>query len=381
MPSTRAVLGAKVLSIGAALMSLTVTTSLYAAETSFPAPKTESSGFAFGTNMSLALVDEQDDHLREELWVGYKFANVLLGVSGYFSTRYYDAKYDTGNETHVKEETFLIGPEAQFVLHRSAKARVEVLGLLGAAAGTWRRWRSHVDRGWPVDIGDPVTTVTSDQGIRVRWHLGPGVRFWPSPAFGIHLAGGALGDYRLIGSNSITESPINAFFQAGFVGVTGVPTKADTEKQARAGSPTYGVALQAGISTSPRANVDGNLGLGFSAGRFLIALGVDVPRIFDFEETIANAELQFTTFRSDDRRLELFLSGAVGHSVVDSTMLSTFRWRAAPGVRFWAAPGVALTGAVGVLGDHDEINTGDEESERQYITMFWRAGLLSVFGL
>ncbi|MDC3958868.1 hypothetical protein [Polyangium jinanense] len=333
----------------------------------------------------MSVVPLDDDVLREEVMLGYKFGRLLLGVSGYYAKHDVELHPEFGH-SHIKEETFWVGPEAQVAFLRSANAQVEMIGLFGAGAGTWRRWSTeteYVGTDSPLSgiDGEFVTKETSGQGVRLRWQLGLGVRFWSHPGFGIHLAGGILGDYRLSNSGSFAEPPVQGFVQAGLVGVLGAPTTAVTQKEPRPGSPDFGIALQSVVSSSPRAALDANLGLGITLHRLTLLVGVDVPKFIDFGASIPNLELQGTVFRSADRRLELFLSSSGGYAVYPSR--PALRWKAAPGLRFWSSPGVAFTGAVGVLGEtYDKpYDHGDPQEKHHHLTMFGRIGILSVIGL
>ncbi|MDI1435579.1 hypothetical protein [Polyangium sorediatum] len=370
---------AKLPSVGAALAAFFVTTSLCAAEPTPPAPPGDAWGFVLGTNLSAVLLD--DDVLREEVMVGFKFGRLVLGVSGYYLDQDLEMPREFGH-AHTKEKTFLVGPEAQVALVRSANGRTELIGMLGGAAGTWDRWSTKTDwvGGSPLGgTATPVTTEESGQGVRVRWHAGLGVRFWLLPRFGFHVAAGALGDYRLKGSGTFDELPATGFFQAGFLGVAGAD--AAPKEPRRQGSPDIGFAIQSGISTSPRAPFDASLGLGVNLYRFLLVIAAEVPLLVNFGTVVPGIELQGTAFRSADRRVEFFGSGFIGSSL--PSVNSAFRWKFAPGVRLWPRPDLALTATVGVMRDEyrllvDASNPGEFHD---HFTMFGRIGILSVVGL
>jgi hypothetical protein len=185
-----------------------------------------------------------------------------------------------------------------------------------------------------------------------------------------------------------------------------------------------GFAMQANISTSPQTIGDdlvsvyalgGNLTLGYKTGGAILSVGFDFTafsRSTDYTSTdvsvgaysskrsysewMIGPDVQFTVVHSADKRAELYGLISLGfgtwseesQSTPDPSFPSTpkadeknfnFRWRVAPGVRYWMHRNIAVGLAVGVLGDHRFYEDDDTKRTQSIFTPFAQLGLMGVF--
>lgn len=216
-------------SFGACIVGLLLSTTASAQEpddtTGFPKP----SGFALqtsvvasttvftdgGTSLSLA-------SLEGGLTFGYKTGRLMIGVGfdftnvGQTSTQEsFDP--DTGMPTGTEQVTrntysFVVYPEIQVAIAQSTDKRAELVGGFSLGVGTWGQRRSN-----------DTSTNDDDTDIRLRWRVGPGVRYWVHPQIGMSVTTGVTGNHMLhYETSSERDESIaftNLYAQIGLLGV------------------------------------------------------------------------------------------------------------------------------------------------------------------
>lgn len=163
------------------------------------------SGFALQTSLVASTSLFDDDlpgfsfaNVEGGLTFGYKFNRVVFGVGFDFtdlsSTRTSDI-YDpnTGQVTGTEEVTsstytFVVYPELQVALAQSADKRAELLGNFSIGVGSWGTRLSNDDTPFSGD----------NTNIRVRWRVGPAVRYWVHPQIAMSLATGITGNHMIV---------------------------------------------------------------------------------------------------------------------------------------------------------------------------------------
>jgi hypothetical protein len=117
--------------------------------------------------------------------VGYKFCRVLIGLS-------LDLSVESPAGTSTTTTSFLLAPEVQFAMARSADHRAELIGAISIGVGT----------------------VGGNGHVAAR--LGPGVRYWVHPHIALSTLVGLSGDIVMLGKN---QAALVSLF--GTVGVLG----------------------------------------------------------------------------------------------------------------------------------------------------------------
>ena len=200
----------------AASFSAVLTAEVAVAQTSAePEGRPVNSGFALQTSLVSTPLMIGDDFsgfpsFEGGLSFGYKYDRFVFGVGFDFSNWSETEDFrvtdpSTGNEVLGERTTtsysFIVAPELQVALARSADRRAELFGVVSVGLGTW----------------DSVTTVDPDINpqpvplddvlrLRVRWRLAPGVRYWVHPHVAMSLVTGISGNYRIISPDSSTDN-------------------------------------------------------------------------------------------------------------------------------------------------------------------------------
>lgn len=185
-----------------------------------------------------------------------------------------------------------------------------------------------------------------------------------------------------------------------------------------------GFAMQVNLATSPQTLGDdlfslysfgGNLTLGYKVGGAILSIGFDFiafSRSTDYKSSDASLgtsnskrsysewmigpDVQFTVVHSADKRAELYGLISLGFGTWSTDSESSddpsfpptaaseeenfnFRWRIAPGVRYWMHRNIAVGLAVGVLGDHRFYEDDVAKRTQSIFTPFAQLGLMGVF--
>lgn len=183
------------------------------------------SGFALQTNISTAAQTFDDDlvglySLEGNFALGYKTGGLILSVGLNFNvfteTSTYDGSIESPTETFKRTYyTFVVGPDIQFTIVRSADQRAEIFGLTSLGIGTWDAFSETIP-----DNNPSTEPEVDETRLNIRWRIAPGVRYWLHPNIAAGLAAGVLGDHRIFNrendDNSLTV--IAPFAQFGLLG-------------------------------------------------------------------------------------------------------------------------------------------------------------------
>jgi len=222
------------LAFAASLASLLVTSVVSAQMAPVSDGRPVKSGFALQTSLvSVPLLLGDDDLVgfpafEGGLTFGYKFDRVMIGVGFDFSNwsdnnTVMDVDPSTGNPITVdvtrKTYSFVVYPELQVALARSADHRAELLGSFSVGLGTWD---SETTRD-PDPSPNPTNPLDEDLRLRVRWRVAPGVRYWVHPHVGMSLVTGIAGNHMITepndGEGGESLGLTGLYTQIGLVGV------------------------------------------------------------------------------------------------------------------------------------------------------------------
>jgi hypothetical protein len=160
---------------------------------------TQTTAFNAGT------VAFQLSSLEGGLAFGYKTGRFMLGLGFDYTTL-----SDTTRQLSTTTYSFVVYPEVQYAFVQSADQRVELVGNASVGFGSFGASRSDVD-------ADNTTQ------LRVRWRVGPGVRYWLHPQLGAALVTGVTGNHLFVfspsGSALSSTLTTSLYTQIGIVGV------------------------------------------------------------------------------------------------------------------------------------------------------------------
>lgn len=143
--------------------------------------------------------------LEGGLTFGYKTRRLILGL-GFDFTTVNDATPQVATSTY----SFVVYPEVQYAFIQSDDQRVELIGNASAGLGSFGASRSNMN-----------SNDTTE--LRVRWRVGPGVRYWIHPQLGAALVTGVTGNHLLVfspsGAASASTVTTSLYTQIGLVGV------------------------------------------------------------------------------------------------------------------------------------------------------------------
>jgi hypothetical protein len=140
------------------------------------------------------------------LMAGYKVDRIVIGLGIEFSnttsntTNQSPVPPVTTTSTTTSNSTFLIGPELQAALVRSADRRVELIADASIHFG-------HAFQNVSVTITPPPPPVTGPSGptesnFLLSYAIGPGVRYWPHQHFALQAITG-------FGGQAYFDLPVN----------------------------------------------------------------------------------------------------------------------------------------------------------------------------
>jgi hypothetical protein len=161
------------------------------------------------------------------LFAGYKYERVIFGV-GFDFTNWSESKtnstfdpitmQDITFEETQRSFTFIVYPEVQVALIRSADARAELLGAFSVGFGTWNTITTRDPDPFP----NP-TPARDELRLRARWRVGPGVRYWVHPHVAMNLVTGVSGNHMIVDGQTPAQSSslgLTALYtQIGLAGV------------------------------------------------------------------------------------------------------------------------------------------------------------------
>jgi len=137
--------------------------------------------------------------LQTGLFGGYKFGRLVLGLGLEFANVTSSTAATVVNQTittTTSDSSFLIGPELQAALLRTADGRVELIGDLSLHFG-------HQFHSVSISPTPAVTNNTpTDSNFLLSYAVAPGVRYWAHP----HLALQALAGF---GGQAYFDLPVN----------------------------------------------------------------------------------------------------------------------------------------------------------------------------
>lgn len=149
--------------------------------------------------------------LDTQLFAGYKTGRLLIGLGLEFLNGTANTSVSTGpvtNSTSNATSAFLIGPEVQFAILRTADARVELIGDLAL----------HFGHEFIPNVND------GSSNFLLTYQIGPGVRFWAHKHFALNALTGFAGElWHYIppsGSNGTLDLSAHGIF--GSFGMMGV---------------------------------------------------------------------------------------------------------------------------------------------------------------
>jgi hypothetical protein len=156
-------------------------------------------GARYGVFATAAGADVTGNGLQTGLFGGYKLGRIVVGLGLEFTNGTTNATQMGGTQTittTTSDSRFLIGPEFQASLLRTADGKVELIGDLALHFG-------HEFQSISVTPQPPVTVnVATDSNFLLSYAVGPGVRFWAHP----HLALQALAGF---GGEAYFDLPVN----------------------------------------------------------------------------------------------------------------------------------------------------------------------------
>lgn len=207
-------------------------TSAAAAQTAEPEGRPVNSGFALQTSLiSTPLMIDRDlvgfPSFEGGLSIGYKYDRFVFGIGFDFSNWSESEDFsvtdpNTGNEVQGERTrrmySFVVAPELQVALARSADKRAELFGAVSVGLGTW----DSVTTTDPDPFPQPVP-VDAELRLRVRWRVAPGVRYWVHPHVAMSLVTGISGNHMITEPDSGTGGEsvgLTALYtQIGLLGV------------------------------------------------------------------------------------------------------------------------------------------------------------------
>ncbi len=167
-----------------------------------------SDGFAIQTSVSTApqSIDEELVGLYSMeggLSVGYKIGGTILSLG--FNFNFFNLK-SRGNQAQITNPpadlyitevshtyyNFVLGPEVQFPIVRSADQRAELFGLMSVGVGTWKSVTTVTP-----DFNSGFYNEDGDTRVTVRWRVAPGLRYWLHSNIAVGLAAGITGEHRI----------------------------------------------------------------------------------------------------------------------------------------------------------------------------------------
>lgn len=164
-------------------------------------------GFALGAGMATAPFAIDDNFLNFTTFsgaisLGYKIDRVIIGGTFDFSRFGSSSTVDDGmgNQIDVDQTvySFLVGPELQVAILRSADQRAELIAGGTLMLGTFDSFSTT-----SVDPNPPPASPDEPTDILMRWRLAPGVRYWMHPNIAFT---GLVG---LSGTHQIRDAPNN----------------------------------------------------------------------------------------------------------------------------------------------------------------------------
>jgi hypothetical protein len=132
------------------------------------------------------------------LTAGYKFGRILLGLGLEFSNNTSNVTMGTGalqaSQT-TSDSNFLIGPDFEAALVRTADGRVELIGHISLHFGH----QSHVVTDTP---SPPPNNNPTPSNFLLSYELAPGVRYWLHSHFAFQATTG-------FGGQAFFDMPVN----------------------------------------------------------------------------------------------------------------------------------------------------------------------------
>lgn len=204
-------------------------TKVAAAQTSSDLAGQKETGFALQTSVSMAaaLIDPKLaglglSSLEGGMTFGYKFGRGMIGI-GFDYTNFGQTETreifdpNTGMPTGTEEASvdvysYVIYPQFQIAMAQSADRRAELIADMSVGVGSWGT-RNSLD-----------TTPNNDESrIRLRWRVGPGVRYWVHPQVGVSMTAGITGNHMLFsGATASQDNSVSASSLFGQFGLLGV---------------------------------------------------------------------------------------------------------------------------------------------------------------
>jgi hypothetical protein len=185
-----------------------------------------SRGFALGAGIATMPFVLDDDLLNlstfsASIGLGYKIDRFIIGATFDFSRFGSTNQVDdgTGNTITLDQSaySFLLGPEFQAALLRSADRRAELVGVAALMIGTVGNDSSV--SGQP----DPPPSPDAPTDILLRWRLAPGVRYWMHPNIAFNALVGISGFHQIRDGNGASSdrsaSMTTMYTQFGLLGV------------------------------------------------------------------------------------------------------------------------------------------------------------------
>lgn len=186
----------------------------------------KSQGFALSAGVATTPFAIDDDLLgfstfSGAIGLGYKIDRVVIGATFDFSRfgSTNDVDDGMGNRITVDQTSysFLVGPDLQVALARSADQRAELIGSVGVLVGTWdSETTTSANPNPPPPTNDPTQ-------IMLRWRLAPGVRYWMHPNIAFSGLVGFSGLHQIRessdGSSNRSSSVTSIYSQFGLMGV------------------------------------------------------------------------------------------------------------------------------------------------------------------
>lgn len=146
--------------------------------------------------------------LQGGIFAGYKISRVIVGLGFDLSRVASGSSTGGGSETSQADTAILFTPGIRVAIVRSAENRVELFGQFDLGFGT----TIHEDH--PNQPNAPDRSV-----FNLVYRIGPGVRFWAHPQFGISAAAGLEGDFAF---NTITQNGLGGQTQHTSTGLTSI---------------------------------------------------------------------------------------------------------------------------------------------------------------
>jgi hypothetical protein len=125
------------------------------------------------------------------LSAGYKVGRIYIGLGLEFdnsTTSHSQTILGMTTSTSTSLSDFLIGPDFQFAIVRSADQRVELIGDLALHFG--HQFQSVTMTPAPPPVPNPPPT---NSNLLISYRLGPGIRFWAHRHFALQATTGFAG--------------------------------------------------------------------------------------------------------------------------------------------------------------------------------------------